>query len=327
MGTCHLPLLVLLLLHIGCAPQNSERAARTPGPRQATPGAAVNVSRATAATPSTLPTTVSLQDVVDLQVNSVASASVPRAFRLRERAKVWMVAPACPAAGIVPILRQSEREVARIGEATTIELASGVYSLTFAMPSAEVNKRSGSCTAFLQVHFLTDVSCTMEVARFGVLPFDLETPSIESIGDLNADGLADYKVTFSASPSQVATRVTLSQEPPECARTVFEGVGHAVALNESRKGWRRLYFVDTQYLASTAPKWLVRTHGSSWAVTWPLDYEPASRSYLKGPVPIRCERTDGVQRVFGDPVASARAALIPPASCQPKYWEFTNEIP
>lgn len=34
----------------------------------------------------------------------------------------------------------------------------------------------------------------------------------------------------------VHTRVALSQEPPECVRTVFQGVGHVVTLNESREG-------------------------------------------------------------------------------------------
>ena len=320
MGTTRIFLLVPALLHFSCAPKTLARLPQAPVSRQTSSGALTPVPRATEANPPSAPSGANPQDIVNLQLNSVASTSLLHAFRLRERSQVWMVAPGCRAAGIAPILRQGETEVAKVGEANTVELPSGVYQLSFSLPNAEAAKSAGGCTAFFQVHYLTDLSCTTDAARFGILPFDLETPSVESIGDLNADGRVDYKVTFGASPSQVATHVAISQEPPECVRTVFNGIGHVVALNESKKGWRRLYLLDSQYLGSAAPERVVRTYGSTWSVTWSLDYEPSSQTYRKSSVPVRCERTDGVQRALGDPGANSRATLIPQAECQPQYW-------
>ncbi|WP_437993098.1 hypothetical protein [Sorangium sp. So ce145] len=209
----------------------------------------------------------------------------------------------------------------RIEEERTIELPAGVYQLGFSWPDVGAPRDISNCAVFFQARYLAEASCAAKDALFGVLPFDSEAPSVESIGDINADGREDHRVTFSASPTQMGTRVVVSQEPPACVRTVFDGVGHVVPLPESKHGWKRLYFLESEHLATGAPDWLARTHGSTWSVTWHLDYETSSQSYRKSDAPVRCERADGVQRALGDPGPNPRATLIPDTSCRPSYWQ------
>lgn len=320
MKTTQAPLLVILLSHAGCArngpsPLPHGSATRPPTPAQEISNSSLPASKQ----PS--PPSAAAQDVVSLQITAVASSPGSHAFRLRERALVWFKAPGCPAAGITPSLRQDSTELTRIAEEHTIELPSGVYRLGFSWPDVDAPKDTSNCTVFFQARYLAEAPCSAKDALFGVLPFDSEAPSVESIGDINADGREDHRVTFSASPTQMGTRVVVSQEPPACVRTVFDGVGHVVPLPESKNGWKRIYFLESEYLATGAPDWLARTYGSTWSVTWYLDYETSSQSYRKSDAPVRCERTDGVQRALGDPGPNARATLIPNTSCRPSYWQ------
>lgn len=321
MGTRPIPLL-FLLMNIGCS--KASPAPKTQVTGRAKPSVEAPSIRAESSPQVEAPKLEPPQDLTPLRLHAFASDGNLHAFRLRETSKVWAIAPGCPSAHITPILKQDEAELTRVGEPQTLELPAGVYSLSFSAPDPSKDSINGQCTAFLQTCTLGASPCPKEAAGFGVLPFDLEPPVIESLGDLNGDLLEDYAVTFSASPSQVGVRVVAQGTSPDCFRTVFDGIGQVVIAKASQKGWRRLNFVELLELAPNAPKRLIDTYGSAWSVTWALDYDRTVGAYCRSPVPVRCEVPDGVQRALGAPGVNPRATLIPQGLCQRTYLALTD---
>ncbi len=221
-------------------------------PRPPTPVQEISTVSCHASKQPSLPSAAA-QDVVSLQITAVASSPGSHAFRLRERALVWFKAPGCPATGITPSLRQDSTELARIAEEHTIELPSGVYQLGFSWPDVVLPKTPATVPSSSRRGISRRRHAPAKDALFGIFPFDSEAPSVESIGDINADGREDHRVTFSASPTQMGTRVVVSREPPACVRTVFDGVGHVVPLPESNNGWKRLYFLGIRVSGDWRP--------------------------------------------------------------------------